>query len=86
MARLKLALSLCAAGLALGAAAIAQRPAALAKASPGLWEITGLPGVMTPTRECVGEIVVLAQFEHRRQSCNRSVISDSPPSTVIQYN
>jgi hypothetical protein len=86
MARLKFAFLLAAGGLALGAAAIAQRPAALAKAAPGLWEISGLPGSKAPSRECLGDVVVLAQFEHRGQSCSRRVISDGPVSTVIQYN
>jgi hypothetical protein len=86
MARLKFAYPLVAGALVLGAAAVAQRPAALAKAAPGLWEITGLPGAKAPARECVGEVAALAQFEHRHQCCSRSVISDGPLSTVIHYN
>jgi hypothetical protein len=83
MARLKL---LALFGVAVAVAAGAERPAALAKAAPGLWEIEGLPGIKSPARECVGDVVALAQFEHRRQSCTRSVVSDGPDSTVIQYN
>ena len=86
MSRLKFAFLLVSGALAIGAAAVAQRPAALAKAAPGLWEIAGLPGAKTPARECVSDVLALAQFEHRRQSCTRSVISDDQVSTVIQYN
>jgi hypothetical protein len=71
-----------AAVLALGAA---QRPAALAQASPGLWEVSGVPGSKTPVRECFADIGALAQFEHRKLSCHRTVLSDSESSTVIEY-
>jgi hypothetical protein len=85
MSRLK-ALPVFAAGsaaiLALGAA---QRPAALAQSSGGLWEISGVPGAKVPPRMCVADPAVLAQFEHRGQQCTRLVISDTPPSTVIHY-
>jgi hypothetical protein len=68
--------------LSLGAA---QRPAALAQSSGGLWEISGVPGAKVPPRLCVADPAVLAQFEHRGQQCTRLVISDTPPSTVIHY-
>jgi len=68
--------------LALGAA---QRPAALAPSSGGLWEISGVPGVKAAPRMCVADPAMLAQFEHRGKSCTRVVISDAPPSTVVHY-
>ena len=64
----------------------AQRPAALAQTAPGLWEIAGLPGAKTPARECVADVTALAQFEHRRKSCQRNVLKDGPSSTVIHYS
>jgi hypothetical protein len=68
--------------LALGAA---QRPAALAQTSSGLWELSGLPGAKLPQRICVADTSVLAQYEHRGQMCARLVISDTPTATVIHY-
>jgi len=84
MSRKVLALSIAgaAAVLALGAA---QRPAALAQASPGLWELSGVPGSKAPVRQCIADIGALAQFEHRNASCKRSVVSDSASSTVVEY-
>lgn len=64
----------------------AQRPAALAQTSPGLWEIDGVPGARTPARQCVADVAALAQFEHRAKTCRRNVVSDGPSSTVIQYS
>jgi hypothetical protein len=72
--------------LVAAAVAAAPHPVALSKAAPGLWEIAGLPGAKAPVRECVGDIAALAQYEHRRKSCSRSVVSDQDDSTVIQYN
>ncbi len=66
--------------------AAAQTPVALRATSPGLWEITGVPGVKAPVRQCVADPAALAQFEHRGKSCSRSVITDGPSSTVIHYN
>ena len=63
----------------------AQRPAALAQTSPGLWEIDGVPGARAPARECVADVTALAQFEHRAKPCRRNVVSDGPSSAVITY-
>jgi hypothetical protein len=63
----------------------AQRPAALADTSGGLWEISGAPGAKAPLRLCVANPAVLAQFEHRGQMCTRLVISDTSAATVIHY-
>ena len=68
--------------LALGAA---QRPAALAGTSGGIWEISGAPGAKVPAKLCIADPAVLAQFEHRGRQCTRVVVSDSAPSTVIRY-
>ena len=86
MARLRFA---CAAGAAIVAAALAAaapRPMALSKAAPGQWEIAGLPGSKMPARQCVGDPISLSQFEHRSQTCSRTIISDSASSTVVEYN
>ena len=86
MARLKFATLFGAAVLAGAAIAAGPRPAALTKASPGMWEVEGLPGAKTPTRECVADVSALAQYEHRKQSCTLSVLSGDGESTLFQYN
>ena len=70
-------------GLALSAA---QQPSVLAKASPGDWELSGVPGAKAVLRECVANLQTLAQFEHRGRNCTTQVISDKGTSTVIQYS
>jgi hypothetical protein len=86
MTRAVSALVLAAAALAGATVVAAPRPAALAQASPGLWEVYRLPGVRDVTRECVGNVAILAQYEHRRHRCTSSIVSNGPISTVIQYN
>ena len=71
-----------AAVLLLGAA---QRPAALAGASGGMWEINGAPEANGPLQQCLPDPAMLAQFEHRGKNCTRTVISDNRNSAVIHY-
>ena len=61
------------------------RPRALAQASPGLWELSGIPGAAGPSRRCIADTAGLAQIEHARQSCTRVVITDEPASAMIHY-
>ena len=70
------------AGIALAAG---PHPAALAPASPGLWEIDGVPGAKAPARECVGSLETLARFEHRSRACSQRVLTDAGTSAVIEY-
>ena len=63
----------------------AQEPSALAGASAGMWEVSGAPGAAAPVRQCVADVAVLAQFEHRQKACARKVLSNAASSTVIQY-
>lgn len=65
--------------------ATAAMPAALAKVAGGLWEISGAPGTQAPLRECVTNVMALAQYEHRGLNCSSSVISDSATETRINY-
>jgi hypothetical protein len=69
--------------LVLGAAA---KPAALAQVAPGLWEVSGVPGTKKPVVQCVGDLLALAQFEHRSENCSRHVIRDAGSSTTVEYN
>jgi hypothetical protein len=63
----------------------AQGPSALGGTSPGDWDFTGLPGAKAPLRECVADLMALAQFEHRGRHCSSKVISDRGNSIVVQY-
>lgn len=71
------------AALALVAAA---RPLALTQTQPGLWEISGAPGVRAPLRQCVADVATLARFEHRLSNCTARVLRDEPSSTLIDYS
>jgi hypothetical protein len=61
----------------------AAAPSALSQAQGGLWEVSraGSP----PVRLCLANPQVLAQFEHRRASCSRTVLRDSGLSARIHY-
>jgi hypothetical protein len=67
-------------------AAASPPPAALTKAAPGLWEIAGLPGAQGPARECVGDVALLARFEHRGRSCSHKVLKTDESSALVDYN
>lgn len=75
-----------AAVLALPATVAAAHPLGLARVAGGLWEISGVPGTRAPVRECVGNPMLLAQFEHRRRNCARTIVSNSAKSTVVSYS
>jgi len=63
-----------------------QLPTAIAGSSPGLWEISGSPGTKTPLRECLSDVMKLAQFEHRRKNCTRNIVSNGANTAVIHYS
>lgn len=63
----------------------AQQPPAWARAQPGLWEISGVPGSNAPVRRCVADIAQLARFEHRGKNCAPKITSNSGNATVVDY-
>ena len=69
-------------GLALTAAV---QPSALAGSKPGLWEVDGLPGAKKPVRECVGDVLALARYEHKGKTCTTNVLKDDGTLTVLEY-
>lgn len=71
-----------AAPLALGAA---QRPSLLERLSGGLWEISRSASGAGAAQLCAPDPAILAQYEHRRSSCTRVVISDERDGAVIHY-
>ena len=64
----------------------AAQPSALSNVTGGLWEISGAPGLRKPVQQCVSDVLALAQFEHRAQTCTRNVITDGQRSTRITYD
>ena len=64
----------------------AQQPSALATTSAGDWELNGVQGNKGAVRQCVTDLMMLTQFEHRSQHCTSKVISDRGNSTVVQYS
>jgi len=79
----RLALAGAASGLLLGLAA-ARGPALFAGIQRGLWEVTGAPG-RPAQRLCLAEPLVLAQFEHRLQTCERDIVRDTLSVAEIHY-
>jgi hypothetical protein len=85
--RLALALpAVAAAGAAVVAIGASPKPTVLGVAMHGEWELSGAPGAHAPIRQCVADIALLGQFEHRGRHCSHSVISDNGTSAVIQYS
>lgn len=63
----------------------ARGPSALARTSPGLWEIGRVPAAGRPIRRCIGDTGQLARIEHPRGACTQIVITDEPTRAVIHY-
>jgi hypothetical protein len=68
------------------AALAASPPSALAQVAAGLWEISGVPGAEAPVRQCVSDVLALAQYEHRGRNCSRKVLSDRARSMLVNYS
>ena len=64
--------------------AAARPPGAITLASPGLWELTGLPGGGA-ARQCLANTSALARLEHREQKCAETVISQTATTMLIDY-
>ena len=84
MQRARISMGLAGAAVGLLLLTAANRPAALAAAAPGLWEISGKPNT-NPQKVCLSDIAALAQVEHSRSRCTRVVIRDLPSLTEIHY-
>ena len=64
----------------------AQQHSPLSEAQPGLWEVSGLGGAALPARQCVGDMTLLARFEHRTKACSANVVRQAGAMSVIDYN
>ena len=65
--------------------AAARPPAGQTLASPGLWELTGLPAAGGPARQCLADTATLTRLEHRSNKCTETVISQTPTTSLIHY-
>jgi hypothetical protein len=72
--------------IAVPAALAATPPTALAKVAGGMWEISGMPGAKKPVRQCIANVLALAQFEHRSKACTANVIANGERTTRITYD
>ena len=84
----KLLLGVCIAGLALpGAVALAQRAqlAGLTQLDAGRWEVRMRDPSLPSEQICISDGRQLIQLRHRKQSCERFVVSDQPNDMTIQY-
>jgi hypothetical protein len=76
--------AVCAAGVGLLVALIgAALPSVMSGVEGGLWEIDRGPG--QTVRVCAPNPAMLAQYEHRNRTCNRTVIRDSGDSATFSY-
>jgi hypothetical protein len=76
---------LAAVGAALALVA-AQPPSGLAQAQGGVWEISGVPGSAGPIRQCVGDVELLARFEHRARNCSTKTLREAGTTSLIDYS
>ena len=60
----------------------AAAPSVLTGVDGGLWEVTGHG---PPARMCLADPLQLAAFEHRSNSCTRSIIRSDGQSVVVSY-
>ena len=72
--------------VAVPAIALAASPPSALTEVAAMWEISGAPGTQEPVRQCVADVLTLAEFEHRGHACSRKVLSDSGRSTLINYS
>jgi hypothetical protein len=77
---------LAAASVLTASASAAAPPSALAKVAAGIWEISGVPGTQAPVRQCVANVLFLAQFEHRGRDCSSTLLSNGENSMKITYS
>jgi len=82
----KATLLLLGAGLAALVSLAPQQPSALAEAQPGLWEISGAPGIKAPVRQCIADVATLARFEHRARSCTARIVKSGGMTASIEYS
>lgn len=79
-------LTFCLAGALLAVSAIAAAgPRALAPARGGAWEVSLDARGSAARTQCFADPVLLGQWEHRGQKCERTILSDQGSRTTIDY-
>ena len=63
----------------------AVKQGTLAQASPGLWELSGMPASKVPVRRCVPDLHELLVLEHRGGHCKQSVLQDDGTQMKAQF-
>ena len=53
--------------------------------SGGLWEVSKSASGANPEKLCVPQAAVLAQWEHRKGTCTREVLSSTDTTALIHY-
>ena len=69
----------------LAASAFAAGPRALAPASGGKWQVAHNARGGAAQDLCIADPILFAQWEHRSQRCERTILSDRGNKTVISY-
>lgn len=64
----------------------AQGDSLLAKVRPGLWEVGGGRDWRAPQRLCLSDTMVIAQLQHRRARCERTVVRNAPGIAEVHYS
>ena len=78
-------MSALAGGVAVLVLGAAQQASPLAQAKPGEWELSGMPGIAKPVRECVADMLLLARHEHRGKNCSSQMIRETGTTVVVEY-
>ena len=63
----------------------AAGPRALAPASGGLWQVAHDARGSAAQDLCIADPILLGQWEHRGQQCQRTILSDEGSKAVISY-
>jgi len=66
-------------------AAVLAAPAVLPSVAPGLWEVSRSATGEHAVRQCLPDLAVMAQWEHRGGACTRVVLSQTATGAVIHY-
>jgi hypothetical protein len=75
---------------AAAAPALTQQPArtpVLGRLEPGLWQLRSLGGGLGQAAPvCIGDPAILAQLQHRRSNCSRSLVSSNGDTVALRYS
>ena len=64
----------------------AQPLPTFAQEQAGIWDVSGLPGVNSPVRQCIADVLALARFEHRSKPCTARVLKNAGGEASVEYS